>query len=697
MKFWTRFPLFRFLLPFSAGILSALYLELSLSYLCIGSTAGVAACLIFTIRNYASGKKAQRWLAGIPFYLTTWMLGALLLKTSETRNVTGHFSSVREASAFLVVVTEPSARTQKGTRIFCEVKAIKNDCVWLPARGKLVVYLRDTTHSLVPGYKKVLLISGKATPVKAPPNPGAFDYARFLSDKGIYHQLMVNPGQYYECQQTLHKDARTFAYDFRDELLNVLSKSISGSGELGVAGALLLGYEEWLDPETEQSYSNAGVLHVLCVSGMHVGLIYNILAWLLLWMEKRKWLRPFRYLFLTCLIWFYALVTGFSPSVIRAAAMLSLVIAGKFARRNASVYNLLCGSCFLMFIPDPFMIRSTGFVLSFLAVCGIVFYHRMFLPLWQPASRWAFSIWELVSVSLAAQLTTFPLCLFLFHQFPNYFMAGNLLIIPLSTIVMYSGLLILVTDWIPYAATCFGWVTSKGIQLLNFLVEYIGSLPGALTTGINITASETMLIYGLMILFTLWLVRKYFDWLLAVMVTMIIFLSIRLNVEMQAFNQKQLTVYHFRDQTIISIFQGPHAILFYSGDSTIAVKKTDLHRVQCNVDLKSVCRLQNGKFYQFKPSDQLCLIVATDWKTGTRPMMALPSSEKVLLLLSGKCTVKGSEIVQYVRPDCIIFDGSNRTYQVNRLMNDSCLHNVPTYFTGQRGAYTTDLLSHKSR
>ncbi|MBL0342014.1 MAG: ComEC/Rec2 family competence protein [Bacteroidetes bacterium] len=203
---------------------------------------------------------------------------------------------------------------------------------------------------------------------------------------------------------------------------------------------------------------------MLCVSGMHVGLIYAILAWSLSFMEKKRLLRNIRYILLIILIWLYALLTGYTPSVVRAAGMITFVIAGKWMNREANIYNLLCSSCLLLFALDPFLLMSAGFQLSFLAVCGIVFIHRLILPLWEPPNRILFRIWELISISIAAQITTFPLSLFLFHQFPNYFLLGNLVIIPLSTLVMYSGLIFLVTDWIPYLGWLFGTTTTIGIN-----------------------------------------------------------------------------------------------------------------------------------------------------------------------------------------------------------------------------------------
>lgn len=692
MKFWTRFPLFRFLIPFGAGILNGLYCNI---FIYRSITVVIIAFLVswlFAKNSYATGKYAWRWLAGIPFYTAFWALGSVLVWISDGGNYHSHFSSKPESSVLIVQTTEPSTETKKGIRVFTKVQSLKICDEWIPARGNLVIYIRDTSHQLKIGFKENILIAASCVPVPGPTNPGAFDFRDYLRNKGIYHQTFIDKNDLVIMNSTLEPNHFSIAYELRENLLQKISKYIDHD-ESGVAAALLLGYEGWLDPEQEQSYSNAGVLHVLCVSGMHVALVYNILAWLMGWMDKKRFTKHLKYFSLLILIWFYAMITGFSPSVIRAAAMISFVIFGKWVDRNASIYNLLCGSCFLLFIFDPFLIRSTGFVLSFLAVCGIIFYHKLILPLWVPPNKIMFLIWELTSVSLAAQLTTFPLSMYLFHQFPNYFLIANLIIIPLSTGVMYSGLLILVTDWLPLAGMIFGWVTTKGITLLNLLVNGVACLPGALTTDIYITGYETLLIYSGMILFTTWLTKKSLVWLKLTMVSVILFLSSKIYSNHETQSQNTFTVYQVPKTTLFSLIHGQRAILF--GDSTIPSSKVNqvlkTHFLKHNIYKTDTVFLQSDRLYELH-LNSTNKILFTNNPDQVKDYKNLDDQNvKTILILGRNCKLSAHDLVLKFNPTEVVIDNTMNKVNCNRLIQEFNSLNIPVSNLKSEGAFSVVL------
>lgn len=692
MKFWTRFPLFRFLIPFGAGILTSLYYKpLIINSIFVASVA-ILLSWLFTKNKYATGKYALRWMAGIPFYTAFWGIGCLLSWLTDAGNFHSHFSAFKEHTTIAVETSEPASETKKGIRIFAKVKAIKNCEKWIPVRGNLVIYVRDTSHQLKVKYHDNLLITAKFHPVPGPSNPEAFDFREYLRNKGVHHQAFLDKNDLVILSDKAEPNHFSLAYDLRDKLLQKIESYIN-KDESGVAAALLLGYEGWLDPEQELSYSNAGVLHVLCVSGMHVALIYNLLALLTGWMDKKRFTRHLKYFLLLNLIWFYAMVTGFSPSVIRAAAMISFVIFGKWVDRNASVYNLLCGSCFLLFIFDPFLIRSTGFVLSFLAVCGIIFYHKLLLPLWVPPNQIMFMIWELTSVSLAAQLTTFPLSMFLFHQFPNYFLIANLIIIPLSTGVMYSGLLILVTDWIPFAGFIFGWITTKGILLLNLLVNLVASLPGALTTDIYISGFETLLIYAGMIVFTLWLTKKSLLWLQLSMIATILFLGSKILATCESGSQLSFTVYQSPKSSLYSLMDGNHSLIF-NDTSIIAINSQNpahLHLLKKGTTLKDTLIISPDFHYALQLDSLNRVVILSDIKFVPKNSFPTYPKLKAIVILRGKIKISGNDLVSELKPSQVVLDNTVNKKDSERLTKELEQLNIPCHSVNASGAFSLSL------
>ena len=294
------------------------------------------------------------------------------------------------------------------------------------------------------------------------------------------------------------------AHQTRNHFSKLLSEQITDTISLGVAGALLLGNEEWLSGETELSFANAGVLHVLCVSGMHVVLVYSLLIRILSpFIKKKSRLRNLIFPLLIMIVWMYAIVSGFGSSVIRAAAMATFMLMANWVDRKVNVWNLMCASLILILLFDPFLIRQIGFQLSFLAVCGILLISPFIQNIAIPANRFIKWIMELAAVTISAQIATFPISLYLFGQFPNWFLLANMVVVPLSTLVMYIGLGMMAFCWIPFFGKFISIVFEFSVWLLRESVNLFGSFPYAVSSNVHFTSimcfSTYMLILALVI------------------------------------------------------------------------------------------------------------------------------------------------------------------------------------------------------
>jgi competence protein ComEC len=241
---------------------------------------------------------------------------------------------------------------------------------------------------------------------------------------------------------------------------------------------------------------------------MHVGLIYMLLATVLGRFENRKGWRIGYFILLYGFLWSYALITGLSAPVVRSAMMLSLVLSGKLLDRKGPVLNTLAGSFFLLMVINPFWITETGFQLSYLAVFGIMALHPMLLKQLEFSNIWLHRIWELVSVSLCAQIITFPVSLYYFGQFPNYFLISNLLIIPVSTLAIYGGILVMITCKIPYAGEYISIAECYLIKFLNSLTLFLGELPGAVSETGKISIMNCLVLYVIFYLMVKWMQER---------------------------------------------------------------------------------------------------------------------------------------------------------------------------------------------
>ena len=271
-----------------------------------------------------------------------------------------------------------------------------------------------------------------------------------------------------------------------------------------IALALLLGQKESLDKEIRQAYSETGTLHILAVSGLHVGIIYSLLLLPLSVLKQGHFLRKWYLVLVVVLIWVYAAMTGFSPSVIRASAMFSLFTAGQMRKRRPSVWNILAFSALLMLCMDPDVLFDLGFQLSYLAVAGIVGLQPLILRLWQPKHRVLEYIWQMASVTLAAQLVTMPLTLYYFHTFPSYFLLANLLVVPLSYVILCVGVPFLLLAWIPWLGGLLGWVMDLLLWVQNELTYVVQALPGGTINGLFIPEMGMLAMWGLLWIWGNW-------------------------------------------------------------------------------------------------------------------------------------------------------------------------------------------------
>jgi competence protein ComEC len=215
-----------------------------------------------------------------------------------------------------------------------------------------------------------------------------------------------------------------------------------------------------------------------------------------------KWLRA---LILLTGLWMYALVTGLSPSVLRAATMFSFIIAGQALNRQAYIYNSIAASAFLLLLVQPAILFEVGFQLSYMAVIFIVFLHPYLYRLLSFRYKILNSAWSLTCVSLAAQAGTVPLSLFYFHQFPSYFILSNFVVIPAATVIIYGAALLFIASPIPVLLEIFGLLLNKFLQMVNFMIFFIEKMPGSLIANIRFAEWEAIFAYTIFATLSVWL------------------------------------------------------------------------------------------------------------------------------------------------------------------------------------------------
>ncbi|MDH5608890.1 MAG: ComEC family competence protein, partial [Cyclobacteriaceae bacterium] len=439
-------------------------------------------------------------------------------------------------------------------------------------------FYRDSTFR--PSYGDELYVKGFFRPIPGPRNPSEFDYRLYMGRSGIYGQSFVSTAAVRLMHHRPDNRILAWAYHTRKALAHTIGANIPTERERQIAWALVLGIREALGEDIRTAYASAGAMHVLAVSGLHVGIVYGLLMGIFGGIGKWKKLRILRFAVVVSGVWAYALVTGLPASVMRAATMFTVIALQELTDRKANIYNSLGFAALVLLVYDPSFIYSVGFQLSFTAVTGIVYLYPRFYGLFHLSGWLGDKVFSVTCLSLAAQLATAPLTIYYFHQFPSYFLLSNLVVIPGAFLIMVMVFPLFVVDLLGFSiAGGLGWLLGKILFVVNELVFLTEGLPYSLITWLYLTGGEVVLLYGVMI-FTFASVhyRSFVAFGLAAMLAMVFSFSYHLR-KLDSIKQARLVVYAVRGKTAIDLIEGRSARLYVNN-----LTRDDLDLVGHQVD-----------------------------------------------------------------------------------------------------------------
>ncbi len=521
---WHEYPIVRLLVPFLLGISCFLqFPDLALPWQVNLLTLAILAFLAWP-RKYLFPYR-HRYFSGLFIYFSFFLLGFSISQNQQPSNKTDYIGNYADSSTFLLArITEAPVRKAKSIKLLVDIEKASSEKSIVNTTGLAILYLKPDSLANLLEYNDYIIIRKQLSLVRPPGNPDEFDYKNYLYQDGIKYTAYLNSGDWQRSSITSFGNIKSLSNKIRHVLLEQLQKHNIKNAEFSVAAAMLLGVRSNLSPELQKAFSGAGAMHILCVSGLHVGIIYMLLNFLLSFLNPLKKGKKIKIILIILSIWLYALITGLSPSVVRAATMFSFIGIGQNLRRHVNIYNTLAASAFILLIFNPFLISNVGFQLSYAAVIAIVTLQRPLQDLWTPGPGIVFRIWQLICVSVAAQIGTAPLALYYFHNFPNYFLLTNLIVIPAAFIIFIGGIVVLFFFWWNDLADILGLLLAKIIQGLNFLVTSIESIPGAVSSNNYISTTELIILILLSILIPAMLLRKSRKLLFINLLLLILFL-----------------------------------------------------------------------------------------------------------------------------------------------------------------------------
>lgn len=627
---------------------------------------------------YWAGKKQHR--EGFPYFevltsLTTLCLGILVVGISMNRGMSHHYTrlDLNKEKAWQVKVIEVLKPNNYSQRYVTQIIAADDKL----ASGKLLLSLTVDSTIKELQVDDELLIHTKPESIRPPSNPHQFDYRSYLEKQGIQHQIRTDFASIIT-KVSAHKTLFGVASKFREHIISKLKEKDFGAEEMGVIQALLLGKRDDISENTYNNYKNAGAVHILAVSGLHVGIILFLLEFMLSPLERLPKGKILKLITVVLLLWGYALVAGLSPSIVRAVTMFSFVAYALHLNRPTNSFNIIALSMLFIVLVKPLFLFQVGFQLSYAAVFAIVWIYPKLQKLWFPENIIIRKTWQLLSVSVAAQLGVLPISLFYFHQFPALFFISNLLVIPFLGLILGFGILVIVLaliDFLPqFMADGFNWV----IKLMNSVIGWVAQQEGFIIKNIPFDSVQLLLGYLIITVLVVFLSKPKWKVALVLFGGIIAFQS-RIIWGQMLVQEKEAIILVHRSRNTILFHQLGDSLSILTSDKTNLGNVIDNYAVAERIQKLDTIQLKNS--YHIGQKKLFIVDSLTVFPLEERP-------DYLLLTQSPKLNLE--RLLDSIKPKKIFADGSNYPSLIRKWKASCNQKEIPFHYTGEKGYYVFD-------
>jgi len=558
---YKEIPFLRIVIPLCAGIISGLYLKINPVLLLIV----LAISTILIVLTILLGKSHHNLLFGILFTVILTITGHLLYTDEKIRiTVLNH-----EKTDILCVLSDYAEEKGNNYRLKVEIKGLAAADKYKAARGSLLIYIKkdSSLSTFLPG--DILIISCLPEEIKNRGNPYEFNYKFYMENQGIRYTSFLNINDLKARIVPEKRKLRHTALIIREKIIEMYrNRGITGKN-LALVAAMTVGEKTMLEPEQKDSFIKAGVMHIMAVSGLHAVILSLFVFNMLFFLNGRFDILK---IFIALLIlWAFAFITGLTPSVLRATLMFTFIQAGKLLKRPANTMNSVLASAFVLILIRPSVIFDAGFLLSYSAVIFIIAFYRDMYSKLQLKGWLNDKIWQSFVVTLVAQAGTLPLTIMLFNRLPVYFLLTNLIIVPLSSLLIIIGALIPMFYPIELVSRLLADILNYLTSITGFLTQTAAALPGSSVEGIGMTVAECILLTATVSLFCITVINKNLK-----PVTLLLFsvLLITIASAIKSINVRrssELVVYNIQGVTEAGIRSG-NSLFLYSSDGTVSAE-----------------------------------------------------------------------------------------------------------------------------
>jgi competence protein ComEC len=671
-----HFPIIRITFWLVLGIVFGYYVKPNLFFV-FGIVAFSFLLFLFLFFKSNADFVPKKYF-GIGLFLLTFTLGLSSVAVHTETFYKNHFlnsiSNFTGNYTIQISILEKLKTSETNYRFLAKINQIDSKS----SSGKLILNVRKSKFvpKIIPGNR--LEVNDDIVKKFKPNNPNQFDYGQYLEIKSVYGQIFTDISKL-KISSSIDKNIWYYAFNLRETIIDNLKKSGFQKQELSVINALILGQQQDISPEVIHDYQYAGAVHILSVSGLHVGFILFLLTFLLRPIPETKLGKITKLILILIFLWLFAVIAGLAPSVVRSAVMFSFIAVGRFLNKETNIYNTLIVSVFLILLFEPFFLFDIGFQLSYIAVFFILWLQPLLKLIWKPKNKIAIYFWDILTVSFAAQIGTLPLSIYYFHQFPGLFFVTNLVLIPILSIIMGLGLVLMILAYFDFVPHFLVIIVEKSIFLMNLFIKHISSIEQFSFRNIPLSFSVLLLSYLLIFGWIVWFKKPNFKKLVFVFSTIIGIQSILIFNHYQNQKKQEFIVFNTYKKTIFARRIGKN-ITVYTNDSLPKLgfeKQMVQNYATANYCLiTKIIPIANNMV--FNKNKILVLDDAIVLNSEISP-------DVVILKDSPKINIE--RLLEFCHPKIIIADATNYKSYVS-LWKNSCLKaKIPFHSTYEKGYY----------
>lgn len=697
MTWGSNFPIVRIILFLVGGMVCAAHCTFPNKFLWIVWSLLLACylCLLLLIPR----RQFYKWspyIGGIGLSAVFW--AGVVCRMQYTQQDGKLAPHIAHMEAYVAVVLETSSMQGDRRAATVAVRQVYAQGSWYHVTGKVRLHIHGTAESTI-AYGSVYLILGSPRLTSAPLNPHVFNYQAFLKQEKIYYQQRVSNTSFYKIGYHPPSQIQVLLDRMRQFCQAALVQHIQEPHARGIVLALVLGAKEDLDEALRVAYAGAGTMHVLAVSGLHVGILYGLLSFLV---YGRKRLRPTGWIpaLLICLgLWIYAAVTGLTPSVLRATWMFSLVALAKLTGKKGNIYNILATSALVLLLWNPLIIESISFQLSYLAVWGIVYLQPKIYHVFKCKHFILRHLWKWTSVSLAAQIATTPISLYYFHQFPVYFIIANWVVVPAAFLIFSLGITVLLTSGCGMLNVGLSWVLEQVTTLINRFVRGISELPYSVIGDIYMDEWQVVLWYGILGSILLFFSTKTFRSFVLVSIMVCSLAITHIKTALQQHDQQGIIFYSVYPQQAMAFIDGCHSWLLVD-EALQSNKKKINHQIKPSLLARGLyhynsytlaeviawphglCKAYQGIKVAYWRGKRLIII---DQPGIQWPLWNI-KVETDYLIVEGNSVDSLAPLLTQFECSTLVIGSSNRKQLAAKLQMEAKLLKINSYHVGEQGA-----------